>query len=394
MTRTVRIRLLVLVAVAVAIAAPVVAYGRDSGGPGRTHSVEAITSFGTAFTFQGRLGDAGSPANGAYDFTFYLYDSASGGSQVGPAQVLGDVPVAAGLFTVTLDFGNVFHGGQYYLEIQVRPGVSSGVYTILTPREPVTGVPNAMYAFEAGSTVALQGINVSSSLPNPGDVLKYDGVGWVPAPAGAGGLSLPFTAAQGSASALFTITNSNAASANASAIVGETASTASGATAIVGRITSSSPGAVSAAVRGTNNGTGANGIGVAGTQAGSGWGVFGSAPSGLGVFGTSTSGTGGYFSSTTGSAIDVAGKIKVSGSAPAAFEWLATGGNISGTETIITNPATDGNANAILIVTPLLGVSNPHVFGVYWDLSKWRIKNTDGAPMVSGARFNILVINQ
>ena len=125
MTRTVRIKLLVLLVVAVAIAAPVVAYGRDSGGPARTHSVEAITSFGTAFTFQGRLGDAGAPANGAYDFTFYLYNTISGGSQVGPTQVIGDVPVAAGLFTVTLDFGNVFHGGQYYLEIQVRPGAST-----------------------------------------------------------------------------------------------------------------------------------------------------------------------------------------------------------------------------------------------------------------------------
>ena len=38
---------------------------------------------GTAFTYQGRLTDGGSPANGEYDFQFTLYDTASDGAQVG-----------------------------------------------------------------------------------------------------------------------------------------------------------------------------------------------------------------------------------------------------------------------------------------------------------------------
>ena len=33
---------------------------------------------GTAFTYQGRLTDGGSPADGEYDFRFRLYDAASG----------------------------------------------------------------------------------------------------------------------------------------------------------------------------------------------------------------------------------------------------------------------------------------------------------------------------
>src|SRR2546428_12533160 len=37
----------------------------------------------SAFTYQGRLTDGGTPANGNYDLQFTLWDSASGGSQIG-----------------------------------------------------------------------------------------------------------------------------------------------------------------------------------------------------------------------------------------------------------------------------------------------------------------------
>jgi hypothetical protein len=46
--------------------------------------VASAQPLGTAFTYQGRLTDAGSPGSGTYDFQFILYDSAVGGSQVGP----------------------------------------------------------------------------------------------------------------------------------------------------------------------------------------------------------------------------------------------------------------------------------------------------------------------
>jgi hypothetical protein len=38
---------------------------------------------GTAFTYQGRLNDGGSPASGSYDLTFALFDAATSGNQVG-----------------------------------------------------------------------------------------------------------------------------------------------------------------------------------------------------------------------------------------------------------------------------------------------------------------------
>jgi len=43
----------------------------------------AQTPAGTAFTYQGHLSDAATPANGSYDLRFTLFEAASGGSPVG-----------------------------------------------------------------------------------------------------------------------------------------------------------------------------------------------------------------------------------------------------------------------------------------------------------------------
>lgn len=104
---------------------------------------------GAGFTYQGRLTDGGAPANGAYDFTFALYDDPTAGAPVGGTVTRDDVNVSDGLFTVTLDFGNVFNGTALYLEIGVRPGTSSGAYTTLTPRQPLTAAPYAAYALRS-----------------------------------------------------------------------------------------------------------------------------------------------------------------------------------------------------------------------------------------------------
>ena len=40
-------------------------------------TVNALQAQGTAFTYQGRLNDGGSPATGNYDLTFALYNSPS-----------------------------------------------------------------------------------------------------------------------------------------------------------------------------------------------------------------------------------------------------------------------------------------------------------------------------
>ena len=101
---------------------------------------------GTAFTYQGRLTDAGSPANGSYDLQFALFDAAGGGTQVGPTVTREDAVVTGGLFTVSLDFGAVFTGSRRWLEVAVRPGTSTGAYTPLAGRQELTPSPNALFS--------------------------------------------------------------------------------------------------------------------------------------------------------------------------------------------------------------------------------------------------------
>src|SRR5580765_1998817 len=72
----------------------------------------------TAFTYQGRLTDGGIPANGNYGFTFRLYATDVGETQIGADVDIPVVTVADGIFTTTLDFGaNAFPGADRFLEI-------------------------------------------------------------------------------------------------------------------------------------------------------------------------------------------------------------------------------------------------------------------------------------
>jgi hypothetical protein len=84
---------------------------------------------------------------------FDLYGSFTGGTPIGPQIDHGDVLVAGGLFTVILDFDTLpFFAHRRWLEIGVRPGASTGPYTILTPRQELTPVPFALAATKVGWT--------------------------------------------------------------------------------------------------------------------------------------------------------------------------------------------------------------------------------------------------
>jgi hypothetical protein len=109
----------------------------------------------TAFTYQGRLTDAGAHANGAYDLRFTLYNSETDAAAQG-TQVINDVQVATGLFTVRLDFGVApFNSGlARFLEIGVRAGASDGDFTTLAPRQPITSTPYALRASSAAQADA------------------------------------------------------------------------------------------------------------------------------------------------------------------------------------------------------------------------------------------------
>jgi hypothetical protein len=109
----------------------------------------------TVFTYQGRLTDAGAPANGPYDLEFKLYNA--GGIQLGTTLTREDVSVTDGVFSVELDFGfTPFSSGDAStLEIAVRPGASTGAFTTLTPRQPITSSP---YAIKTISAAQLNGV--------------------------------------------------------------------------------------------------------------------------------------------------------------------------------------------------------------------------------------------
>ena len=103
----------------------------------------------TAFTYNGLLNDSGNPANGSYDLTFTLCNAATGGSACG-ALTNTATGVTNGLFVVTLDFGSVFNGSNYWLEIAARTN-GGGSFIKLSPRQPILPTPYAIYAINAGN---------------------------------------------------------------------------------------------------------------------------------------------------------------------------------------------------------------------------------------------------
>ena len=366
--RTVITLLAVLAAIAMV---PVATALGDSGSPQVT--TEADTALGTGFTYQGKLMDAGAPANGNYDIRFVLYDSAVAGSAVGNTLLKTNVAVVNGLFTVDLDFGTVlvtptatvtatttatvtatataiatpfvepvFDGNARWLEIAVRPGGTSGSPTVLSPRQPISPAPYALYAKSAGS------------------------------------IAIPFIAsgATGGANGALDITQTSVGV----AIAGHrNIADVSGLPAVLGANNGSGAG-----VQGQSSYVGAAGIGVQG-------------------FADATQGTGGRFQGATG--IEVDGAIKVSGSNPAAFVQIAAAPNIVGDYTVIDNPMTNGDPNAILIVTPIGtdGTTAIPTVGVFYNTAggsaaqqnKWAIQLTDQTGTVAvGAKFNVLVIKQ
>jgi hypothetical protein len=118
----------------------------------------AQTPLGTAFTYQGRLMDGGTPANGAYDLQFELYDAFSAGNTIGSTLTQTNVNVAGGVFTVLIDFGaSAFNGNARWLQIGVRSGGSADPFIPLSPRQVVSPVPNALYAINASNTGQLGG---------------------------------------------------------------------------------------------------------------------------------------------------------------------------------------------------------------------------------------------
>jgi trimeric autotransporter adhesin len=129
---------------------------------------------GTAFTYQGRLNDNGTPATGRYDLRFILYDADPGGSQQGPVLTNSAVAVTGGLFTVTLDFGQSFPGTDRWVELAVRTN-GGAAFATLSPRQKITAAP---YAITAGSATSLSGAYSGAvTFNNPSNQFSGNGSG-------------------------------------------------------------------------------------------------------------------------------------------------------------------------------------------------------------------------
>lgn len=108
----------------------------------------SVCAQGTGFTYQGRLNDGANPASGSYDFTFSVWNAATGPSQLGSTLTRPATAVSNGLFTVTLDFGSgLFPGADRWLEIAVRTN-GAPVFTTLNQRQKFSATP---YAITAGN---------------------------------------------------------------------------------------------------------------------------------------------------------------------------------------------------------------------------------------------------
>lgn len=208
-------------------------------------------------------------------------------------------------------------------------------------------------------------------------------------------------------------------------VVGRARSTASGTllsgvTGVLGEVSSSPAGTYSAAVRGVHFSTTGNGIGVVGYQDGSGWGVYGQTPQGIGVYGRVVGGSslgGGVLGESLGTAPGVHaayagagagtalqidnGAIQVSGVARAAFVHTMAEGNVTLDSTVIDNPLSNGDPNAILLVTPRHNPSAPSIVHTdyavrYWIAGqRWEIwLPSTSTSSYLGAQFNVLIIKQ
>lgn len=97
----------------------------------------------TAFTYQGRLVENGTPYNGAVDLVFTLYDTPTGGQGTVSTSVP-NVSVVDGLFTTTVELGSFASSNPAltWLEIEVTDPIS-GNSTTLSPRQRLTPAPSA-----------------------------------------------------------------------------------------------------------------------------------------------------------------------------------------------------------------------------------------------------------
>lgn len=372
-----------------------------TGAPAHAQSV------GTGFTYQGKLTDGDAPATGVYDFVFRLYDAASGGSVVGPAVTLDNVQVTGGLFTVELNFGNQFNGSARWVEVSVRPGASTGVYTTLSTRQKLTPAP---YAISAGNLqLPFYGVgNTTGGLLDSG-LFTVAQLG--PAPAIKGSTQGAGAAVKGEATAAGAGVfgdSTDGIGVRGSSHTGtagwfEITNQANGNTALFGR-TAGAGYAIYAQSTGVGKALGAIQNGASGEAGHFRVTGFGNQSAAVRAE-TDNAGAAVYAKSQYGPALQInRGYIKIDGaglntSTPAFIHEVTSSNRVGQYNgiTVIDHPLCNNDPNAILIVTPRLtfGEQVPREpIGVMYGYpaGRWAIYTLEDDTQNVGWKYNVLVI--
>lgn len=160
-----------LVAMFVALALGLSVYVVDAQGPRPGSRKSPATLAGSAFTFQGQLKRNGALVNGTCDIGIGLWDSDTGGVQLGITQTALSVVITNGLFGGPVNdagqFGpNAFNGDLHSLQLTVRCPAGVGIYTALYPRQVLNAAPLAF---------ALPGLYTQQNGTSPNVVGGYNG---------------------------------------------------------------------------------------------------------------------------------------------------------------------------------------------------------------------------
>lgn len=130
--------------------------------------LRGLLSGGTRYN--GHFTENGTAPTGAFDLQFELFDAPTGGNKVGLTNTGEDVSVVNGAFTVYLNFGDPsLYRSNLFLEISIRPGASTGAFTVQAPRQTLRPTAQSIFAIAAGSV--LDGVIKGASITN-GEVVK------------------------------------------------------------------------------------------------------------------------------------------------------------------------------------------------------------------------------
>lgn len=274
----------------------------------------AARGIAAPITYQGRLRNAGLPANGDHDITIRVYDAAVGGTLLATTFSVA-WPVTNGVFTFPVFDSGSFTGADRWLQIEINGNV-------LAPRQEVTPAPHSLKAnslqWPVIDTQAGLYFNLTSTAGDAAFFSNTDdgNICWLGSIfAGLEGLSEDEFGVYGESNNGVGVLGLHSSAAGTSAGVhGITYSEVTAANGVLGEVDTTTPGSLSAAVRGINHGSGFAGIGVSGEHFGSGFGVYGETVNGYAVVAANAQSSGTLFwGSQPGTTFDVGGETNGAG---------------------------------------------------------------------------------